>query len=1285
MNSLKLLTCIWLLTFIAVGLIDASDDCFERYEGWYLEQGNVEERFEKNAHDCKVACLNANYKCASVQYDRSTGLCSLSLETKDTRPLYYKSSHNYIYWQRRSDCHANCYIKSLKGGHLLQAKRKIIKNRTFLECQEACFLAKDFNCKAASYDSKHNICYLSEKTRDSPNSPFKINVENLWYFEKVCHSYPCYEAYDNIKLNIHESTSLPSLSLENCLETCLQNRNCHSVQYNKFLKICYLSKEIRSESPKKNYIKHQNYIYFEKNKHCLSNCKLNRYDNRYLDGSYAKKYDDIKSDLECLKLCLTFGGKCSYCKSIQYDKKSEICYLSEETHITKKDEFKSNKNFVYWYRNHECDSNCYYEYSMGKYLSGYSNRILKKHTILQCMEACYTIDEFHCKSFDYDSKLKQCKLSSESKFTKHESFKDHKVFGHYHKICKSNYPCFKTYANRYMDDDFYTYTDKTEDECVKQCIIGEVPCKSVSYNKKTKTCYLSRKTKDSHPKFYKDNDYYNYFEKEDYCQPECIAIPFPGYFLSSHQIDSLKTKSEIECVKTCLKTKPFGSCISVDWDYKTKQCNLHDETRISKYSSFQQSKSHIHWHIDCGDECFDEYPYRSLRNHHIETISDSSEEHCKSSCLKSVKGCRSAEYDKDTEICYISRETKKSKPDSYQLSKNRIYWERKHVCQPECYFTEHNNRYLLGQNKKQAKVQNELECKQLCLREEKFSCLSAYYNKKTNVCYLSEETHNRKPLLWKENTQYKYWEKICARNYPCFNHVNGKYLKEKYYLSKFGLTEEQCLFLCKRSLCKSANYNRKTKMCYISKSTSKHYPKAFNNHNSYVYFEKKSSCNPDCYHKRYANSYLVGSYELVKQVSSEDECLKLCLNKPNLCKSLNYHKLQKKCYLSRYTSSQNAKNLKNSINYIYYEQTCEDDSNHYSCFTSHNNQYLIGYNKKILNKQTEESCLYSCLTANFICRSAEYSKTSKKCYLSMESRKTKPNHYHHHSSYKYFNRNEECFKNCPVQTFLNRILENWNIIKLKTASDLECLSECLTTRSCSSVHRNMWVLSQKSPSSLYSSNASKYYEMFYLKPGCAMEELMSAHQTMVRRNSNNLQLVNEFNRAFEIVKNDISKQKSPRNKSKNSKYSQKTMSFSGGIDSMVNSLVEQSLKQTDMKNLKGAGKPLKYGYESPYVDHMTAKMNEILIKNEATADWIEMRKRAVSTRKNALKILKLEYENFQNGDISKQNWELAKIKHAAKIKKANEYISQMNMLVPSLSLQRGYFDSERDIRKVTNE
>lgn len=43
--------------------------------------------------------------------------------------------------------------------------------------------------------------------------------------------------------------------------------------------------------------------------------------------------------------------------------------------------------------------------------------------------------------------------------------------------------------------------------------------RSVSYNSETETCYISTKTKDSHPDDFQEKFIYNYIEKIDKCLP----------------------------------------------------------------------------------------------------------------------------------------------------------------------------------------------------------------------------------------------------------------------------------------------------------------------------------------------------------------------------------------------------------------------------------------------------------------------------------------------------------------------------------------------------------------------------------------------------------------------------------------------------------------------------------------------------------------------------------------------------------------------------------------------
>ncbi|CAH2254989.1 jg7213 [Pararge aegeria aegeria] len=61
-----------------------------------------------------------------------------------------------------------------------------------------------------------------------------------------------------------------------------------------------------------------------------------------------------------------------------------------------------------------------------------------------------------------------------------------------------------------------------------------------------------------------------------------------------------------------------------------------------------------------------------------------------------------------------------------------------------------------------------------------------------------------------------------------------------------------------------------------------------------------------------------------------------------------------------------------------------------------------------------------------------------------------------------------------------------------------------------------------------------------------------------------------------------------------------------GLERLVEDLIQESMSKGEFENLSGQGKPLKDQNTNPYVDFTTHKINEVLINNGFTPEWITM-------------------------------------------------------------------------------
>ncbi|CAD5124145.1 DgyrCDS12445 [Dimorphilus gyrociliatus] len=1010
-----------------------------------------------SSFQCLEECLiRSDLDCLSIDYNRDKQRCILSSESNDTKNDAFLEHTNLEHFQKI--CYAPepeypCFTDTHTGKYL-KNHHKALHGLDEENCRIYCLTA-DFFCKSAHYKKDENICYLNVETHKTSPIYFKNDDKYVyWLRNDECKPNCYFKHFQKRRLIGFDDVVLISINKHLCIKECLTNNqiNCSSFEYNENTKECRLSSE-SNDTKSQFWEPSDSFDYYHKI--CkIPQIQLPCFDEMY-DGRFLINSEETisgRTEEECCASCLTSK---ILCKSVQYDRSTKLCYLNTETHRTTPENFVSNPYYVYWKRGEKCDLECYFDYSYKKYLLGFNTIRIKPFPSIKCLEQCFIAEDIECLSIDYNREKRECVLSIESKDTQPEMKLSHINLEHFHKVCPIKYPCFRLYSKKFLEDKTDQFSGKSEKECIQLCLLSETTCRSLSYNSNTEKCYISRKTKDSNPDSFVDNENFNYFQKLDECQPNCKVLPFPSYHLKDEYILSEKVDSEMDCIKMCVSRRPFGSCNSVDWFKDTFTCVLHKETRFSQPRSFRTLIASMHFHVSCGNVCFKEHPYRSLDGYDYSIIENISEDDCNSHCINSEETCRSTEYDKTKNQCFLSKENSITKPLGYKPSETKIYWERKEICRFDCYMIKYTNRYLMGQNVRTVQVVDKFECQELCLSEYLSSCKSAEYNQRTKTCYLGTETQHSKPWIWSTSSQYIYWDKVCREDFLCFDRHPGQFLN-KYYDRKTDLSEEECVRWCHMAICNAINYKISTKECFLILLPDNEKPAvSFAGTNDYVYLPKKKSCHPNCYFKKVSNKYLIGFNDHSKIVPSEEHCLNLCITYFEWCRSFEYQKSTSRCVISKMFNI-NPELLRTNKDYSLYELNCKMNSSPGSkCFEKYKKKHINGYNTQTLSDQTEISCLEACLTTkNFICRSAEFSISTKKCYLSKESKTTRPSNYEDNSQFIYYHRKSECKLDCSIDTQLHKELENYDLKSFYTISNLECISECLITPGCLSVDRN---------------------------------------------------------------------------------------------------------------------------------------------------------------------------------------------------------------------------------------
>lgn len=129
-----------------------------------------------------------------------------------------------------------------------------------------------------------------------------------------------------------------------------------------------------------------------------------------------------------------------------------------------------------------------------------------------------------------------------------------------------------------------------------------------------------------------------------------------------------------------------------------------------------------------------------------------------------------------------------------------------------------------------------------------------------------------------------------------------------------------------------------------------------------------------------------------------------------------------------------------------------------------------------------------------------------------------------------------------------------------------------------------------------------------------------------------------------------------------------------GMDRLVEDLIQESMNKGEFANLSGAGKPLKdnASAQNPYVDFVTHKMNQILINNGFTPEWIQLSKEIREEKENVQNQLtkarnRLGTIPLSSGDL--ESWRNSVNNLKTSVKKINDKINKYNLLVPILQKQ----------------
>ncbi|XP_076183323.1 dnaJ homolog subfamily C member 28 [Ptiloglossa arizonensis] len=136
-----------------------------------------------------------------------------------------------------------------------------------------------------------------------------------------------------------------------------------------------------------------------------------------------------------------------------------------------------------------------------------------------------------------------------------------------------------------------------------------------------------------------------------------------------------------------------------------------------------------------------------------------------------------------------------------------------------------------------------------------------------------------------------------------------------------------------------------------------------------------------------------------------------------------------------------------------------------------------------------------------------------------------------------------------------------------------------------------------------------------------------------------------------------------------------------GMDRLVEDLIQEAMNKGEFNDLPGMGKPLKENMitRNPYVDFVTYKLNEVLIENGFTPEWIQLSKEIREETDNLRKQLKEARNEVGSLPLScadEATWKNIIENFKSTIKRINNKIDKYNLLVPILQKQMFHINLE---------
>lgn len=132
---------------------------------------------------------------------------------------------------------------------------------------------------------------------------------------------------------------------------------------------------------------------------------------------------------------------------------------------------------------------------------------------------------------------------------------------------------------------------------------------------------------------------------------------------------------------------------------------------------------------------------------------------------------------------------------------------------------------------------------------------------------------------------------------------------------------------------------------------------------------------------------------------------------------------------------------------------------------------------------------------------------------------------------------------------------------------------------------------------------------------------------------------------------------------------------------LVERLIQEAMEEGKFDNLPGKGKPLEFG-DNPYTEPGQDWAYGLLKRNGLAPAWIELDKEIRRELEHLQTRLQTLWQKRQANLLSEVAWQQTLTRFAQSIADLNKKIDHLNLIVPTLSVQRSRVRLENELRRL---